>query len=46
MEKRPVWLRTDGNHIIVLIEENNEWKEIIRERIAGEISHIWEDNDP
>ena len=45
MERRPVWLRTEDNHIVVLIQVDGIWEEIIRERIDGEISHIWEDNE-
>ncbi len=45
MEKRPVWLRTEGDHVVVLVQINDKWREIIRERIYGEISHIWEDNE-
>ncbi len=48
MERRPVWLRTEGDHIVVLIQESDnpidDWKEIIRETRDAEISHIWEDN--
>ncbi len=47
--RRPVWLRTEGNHLVVLVQEGDGedwpvWKEIIREeRDIGEISHIWDD---
>lgn len=44
-ERRPVWLRTEGIHVVVLIQEGDDWKEIIREARDAEISHIWEDND-
>jgi hypothetical protein len=43
--RRPIWLRRDDrDHVVVLIEEHGEFREIIRERIDGEFSHIWEDN--
>ena len=42
-EKRPVWLRTEGTHVVVLVQEGDGWKEIIRETRDAEISHIWED---
>ena len=44
-QRRPVWLRTEGIHVVVLIQEGDDWKEIIRETRDAEISHIWEDND-
>ncbi len=44
-ERRPIWLRTEGRHVVVLVQEGDDWKEVIREIRADEISHIWEDND-
>lgn len=40
---RPVWLRREGDHAIVLVEVDGEWREVIRERYDGQFSHIWED---
>ncbi len=42
--RRPIWLRKDGKHIVVLVELNGEWREVIRELPGDEFSHIWEDN--
>lgn len=42
-----VWLRSEGKHIVVLVERNGEWFEVIRELEKtedhmGTISHIVE----
>jgi hypothetical protein len=42
--RRPVWLRHEGEHVVVLVQTNGEWIEVIRERSDGAFSHIWEDN--
>ena len=47
--KVAVWLRTEGGEsnpnrsVVVLVEIDGKWHEIIRERMDGEISHIKED---
>ena len=47
-QSRPIWLRTEGTglfiNIVVAVEINGEWVDVIRELRDGEISHIWEDN--
>lgn len=41
--RRPVWLRREGDYAIVLVEIDGQWVEIIREYYDGNFSHIWED---
>jgi hypothetical protein len=46
--RRPIWLRREGNYVVVLIEENGEFREVIREYDGDSynrapFSHIWED---
>lgn len=42
-DRRPIWLRREGEHAVVLVEENGEFREIIREFAESPFSHIWED---
>jgi hypothetical protein len=44
--RRPIWLRREGDKVVVLVEINKIWYEIIREHHDGHFSHIWEDNSP
>lgn len=37
-----VWLRRDGDHVVVLIERGDKWIECIRENIDSPFSHIIE----
>lgn len=40
-----IWLRREGNHVVVLVEFANEkgrWIRVIRETIDGPFSHIIE----
>ena len=47
--KVAIWLRTEGaesdpsRRVVVLVEIDGKWREVIREIIPGEISHIVED---
>jgi hypothetical protein len=46
MTRRPVWLRREGDYVVVLIEENGEFREVIRAydpEGKTPFSHIWED---
>jgi hypothetical protein len=48
LTRRPVWLRREGDYVVVLIEENGKFREIIREydgdpNLHTPFSHIWED---
>ena len=45
MTRRPIWLRSEGSDIVVLVDEGNGWREVIRTHRHGEIFHIWEDLD-
>lgn len=42
-DRRPIWVRREGDYVVVLIEENGEWREVIRDVADGPFSHIWED---
>jgi NTP pyrophosphatase (non-canonical NTP hydrolase) len=47
-ERRAVWLRREGDHVVVLVEECGEFREVIREydgdpSLHTPFSHIWED---
>ena len=42
--RRPVWLRREGDHAVILVEVSGKWIEVIREHFDGAFSHIWEDN--
>jgi hypothetical protein len=45
-QRRPIWLRREGNYVVVLIEVDGEWREIIREHDADgttPFSHCWYD---
>lgn len=37
-----IWLRKDGEYVVVLVERGNEWVEVIREHEIGPFSHIVE----
>ena len=48
LTRRPVWLRREGDHVVVLVEDDGKWREIIREYDGDQynrtpFSHIWED---
>lgn len=37
-----LWLRREGDHVVVLVEQSGAWVEVIREHFAGPFSHIIE----
>lgn len=41
--RRPIWLKRIGDHVIVEVERDGKWVEVIREQVDGAFSHIWED---
>ena len=42
VEVEGVWLRREGDWVVVCIERNRQWVEIIREFCEGQFSHICE----
>lgn len=43
----PVWLRKERDEVVVLVEDGSgdpttTWREVIREKVDGSFSHIWE----
>ena len=38
----PIWLRREGDYVIVEVEHAGEWIEVIREHIDGNFSHCVE----
>lgn len=37
-----IWLRREGQYIVVLVERGKEWVEVMREHESGSFSHIIE----
>ena len=37
-----LWLRREGDHVVVLAEVDGNWVEVIREHVDGSFSHIVE----
>jgi hypothetical protein len=37
-----VWLRREGDQVIVSVEVDNQWRDVIQEHIAGNFCHIVE----
>ena len=40
--EQAIWLRRKGDHVVVLIEHNGKWVELIREYLDSKFSHIIE----